>query len=121
MQNPGKTFNFVLSAKWMARTTALITLLLILPAQAQGFGDRHGLRKELAPISREGFAWINDLGGGVDERGYYRRPVNVRQAFGIDLPNGWHKAPMAWDDRGNALLFYVQNGWITMQEFAPFR
>lgn len=102
------------------KTAALITLLLILPSQAQGFSDRHGLPKDLNPITRQGFAWINDLGGGVDDRGFYRRPVNVRAAFGIDLPNGWHRAPWAWDPE-NAFLFYVENGWIIRQDYAPFQ
>jgi hypothetical protein len=109
------------SPRWVARTTALITLLFILPAQAQGFGDRRSLPKDLNPISRQGFAWINELSGGIDANGYYKNPVSVQSAFGIDLPNGWHRAPMAWDDQGNALLFYVENGYIIRQDFAPFQ
>lgn len=102
-------------------STALITLLLILPAQAQGFGDRHSLPKDLNPITRQGLAWINELSGGIDANGVYKNPVSVQAAFGIDLPNGWHRAPMAWDDQGNALLFLVENGYITRQGFDTFQ
>lgn len=112
--------HFLRSPGGLARMTALITLLIILPAQAQGFGDRHGQAKDLLPITRQGFAWINQLGGGVDERGFYRRPVRVTEAFGIELPNGWHRAPWAWDTE-NAFLFYVDRGYITRQDYAPFQ
>jgi len=111
-----------LNQSWIGRTAALLTLLIILPAQAQGFYERHGqLQKDLNPLTRAGFAWINELGGGVDGNGVYRKPVSVQAAFGIDLPNGWHRARMAWDDQGNTLLFFVQDGYITRQDFAPFR
>lgn len=121
MPNYRQLSQFLINPSWLGKTTALLTLLIILPAQAQGFGDRHGFQKDLSPISRQGFAWINQLGGGIDEQGFYRNPVSVRAAFNIDLPNGWHRAPMAWDDQGNALLFYVENNYIIRQDFAAFR
>lgn len=108
------------SYKPLASAMGFLTLLVILPTQAQSFTDRYGQAKDLNPVTRQGFAWINELGGGVDENGFYRRPVRVRDAFGIELPNGWRRAPWAWD-LDNAFLFYVEGGYITRQDYAEFR
>ena len=75
-------------------------------------------RQQLNPISREGFYWVNYQGGGVDDRGYYRRPVKATDAFGGNLPNGWNYAPMDWDSQGTAALYYVKDGYIIQQDYA---
>lgn len=108
-----------LNQVWLSRTSALLTLAITIPAQ--GWYERYFYENQLNPITREGFHWVNYLGGGVDQGGFYLHPVRTTDAFSGELPNGWNIAPMAWDYQGNAVLYFVQNGYITRQDYAPFR
>lgn len=74
-------------------------------------------RQRLSPINREGFYWINHLGNGVDDNGYYNRPVRSTDAFGAELPNGWNYSRLQWDDQGTAALYYVKDGYIIQQDY----
>lgn len=85
--------------------------------EAEGYTYSQFYRQRLNPISREGFFWVNHLGGGMNQHGYYRNPVSTVDAFGGTLPNGWNYAPMAWDDQGTAALYFVQGGYIIQQDF----
>lgn len=91
-------------------------------ASAQSFNNyspdpRQLYRQQLAPITRQGFGYVNQLGGGVDENGYYRRPVPAQDAFGTPLTDGWHEAPMQWSDQDSSVLYEVRNGNIIRQDY----
>jgi len=109
----------LVSQRWLNRTAALLTLAIAIPAQ--GWYERYIYENQLNPITREGFYWVNYLGGDVDEYGFYQQPVRTTDAFSGELPNGWNRAPMAWDDQGNAVLYYVHNGYIMRQDYDVFQ
>lgn len=67
-------------------------------------------------IDREGFAYINSLGGGQDENGYYRQPVTVQQAWGSDVPDGRYGYRAQWDQQIH-ILYDVRNGEIVRQDY----
>jgi hypothetical protein len=74
-------------------------------------------QQQLNPITRDGFNYIRQLGGRQDAAGNYERPVPSNQAFGAQLQDGWHQAPMNWDDQGSSVLYRVQNGAIVQQDY----
>jgi hypothetical protein len=91
-------------------------------AAAQSFNDynsdpRQLYRQQLAPINREGFGYVNRLGQGVDDQGYYRRPIPSDEAFGSRLNDGWHEAPMQWSDQDSSVLYEVRDGNIIRQDY----
>lgn len=70
----------------------------------------------LNPIGRNGFGYINQMGSGQDELGYYRQPVPVRSAFGTDLSTGTYEAPATWDETVG-IRYRVENGAIVQQNY----
>lgn len=71
----------------------------------------------LNPINQDGFVWIDSLGGGQDEWGYYRYPVRSGDAFGVILRDGWHEAQMLGTNGNVSILYYVQGGYIIRQDY----
>lgn len=74
----------------------------------------------LQPVTRQGFGYVHDLGGGVDEEGYYRRPIPSDRAFGVQLHDGVYEAPMQWegdDPNGGRIRYEVQGGQIIRQRY----
>lgn len=70
----------------------------------------------LNPIGRDGFEYINQMGGGQDELGIYNQPVPARNAFGTDLAPGTYEAPATWDEN-LGIRYRVQGGAITQQGY----
>lgn len=70
----------------------------------------------LNPIDRNGFGYINNLGGGTDDSGNYRQPVPTRRAVGVDLPDGSYEAPANWDEN-LGIRYRVQGGAIVNQGY----
>lgn len=91
-------------------------VVLLIAVMIQGAYARHAL-KDMAPITRDGLAWINELGGGQDYRGYYLNPVSSIEALGVQLSEGWHVAPMGFHNSGHAIRFFVQGGLIIKQDY----
>jgi hypothetical protein len=94
----------------------------IAPRIAQTFNSdssdrQHLYQRQLHPIDRNGFGYINELGGGVDDSGYYARPVPTQDAFGAQLQDGTYAAPMNWGDQGTQVLYDVKDGQIVRQDY----
>lgn len=71
------------------------------------------------PMTRAGFNYLNSLGGGLNDQGYYRQPINSRDAFGATLSDGTWQFPMGWEDstRQRSILLDVQGGMILRQDY----
>lgn len=70
----------------------------------------------LSPLTRGGFAYLNDLGGGVDTSGNYQRPFPSVNGFGVVLADGRYYAPADWTT-GLYIIFDVQGGFIHRCDF----
>lgn len=134
-----RSVNF--SQVWMQRTTALIVLLAVTPTQPAraGFWDdlvyvwrygdqmsetqRPGRRpRELAgipinPLSRDGLAYLNSLGGLVDEAGWYSAPFPSVTAFGVDMAPGRYQMQADWDRELSILIDVNDRGLIVWMGF----
>lgn len=101
---------------WATAPKLPTLLLLSIAVLIQGAYPRYQ-SKEMAPITRQGLAWINELGGAQDAEGDYQRPFYSYDAFGVVLSDGWHIAPMAWDEDGHRMTFYVERGYVVRQGY----
>jgi hypothetical protein len=76
------------------------------------------------PMTRSGLNYLNQLGGGIDDGGYYRNPINSREAFGVPLNDGTWEFPMEWEhqthNRTRSITLDVQNGYIRRQDYRLF-
>lgn len=69
------------------------------------------------PISREDFKKIYEVGGGVDEYGYYHQPIPTHKVFGSEADgNGTFVAPLEGDSQTEVLLDVYQ-GHVIRQDF----
>lgn len=82
------------------------------PSEPYGRGNRM-----LPALDRNGFGYINDLGGGTDENGTFRRPIPSDRAYGVQLEDGYYEAPLRFDDQGTRALYGVQGGQIIRQNY----
>lgn len=102
-------------------------LLALLPVSFLLLGFEHPPRSEqVTPqvdgtISRDGYRWLHNSSGGVDENGYYQNPMHSRDAFGSDLGTGIYRLRPEWSSDGDHLiLFETQNG-VVVREDHEFR
>lgn len=65
--------------------------------QAHGTAPAASQYRQLSPLTREGYYWVNYQGGGINDQGYYNRPIAPRDAFGVDLADGTYGAPALWE------------------------
>jgi len=70
----------------------------------------------MQPITRDGFGYINQLGGGQNSEGDYNQPVRTRDAFGSNLPDGVYSAPAQWDSNVH-IRYEVRDGSIWNQDY----
>lgn len=73
-------------------------------------------------ISREGYKWLHESSGGVDENGNYLNPMSSQDAFGQDLGSGIYRLSPEWSSDGDHLIqFETQNGVVVREdhEFRP--
>jgi hypothetical protein len=103
-------------------------LLALLPVSFAllGCSDMSTLITTPAPadgtISRDGYKWLHESSGGVDENGNYLNPMHSQDAFGQDLGSGIYRLEPEWSGDGDHLLqFETQNGYVVREghEFYP--
>ncbi|WP_416667956.1 hypothetical protein [Egbenema bharatensis] len=102
---------------------SLAIALPAIPAQAQfrqgtdrnsqGYVPAH---YQGQPMTRSGFAYLTQLGRGMDAEGYYRHPVRTRTAFGQILADGIWAFPMEWHPE-HSILLHIRSGWIYRQDY----
>ncbi len=69
-------------------------------------------------ISRDGYRWLHQSSGGVDQNGYYRTPMTSQDAFGQDLGTGVFRMAPEWSSDGDhLLLFETQNGVVIREDW----
>jgi hypothetical protein len=105
---------------------SLAIALSAIPAQAefwrgtgrspQEYAPRYPVQYQGQPLTRSGFAYLTQLGRGIDAAGYYRNPVRTQAAFGQLLADGVWEFPMEWHPE-HSILLHIQDGWIYRQDY----
>lgn len=68
-------------------------------------------------ISRESLRRMTEAGQGIDENGYYRRPIPVTEAYRDPLPeDGLYEYPMVWQPE-NSVLLEIRERQIIRQDY----
>lgn len=69
-------------------------------------------------ISRDGYRWIQQSSGGIDDGGYYRTPQSSKVLFGEDLGTGIYRLSPDWADTpDHRLLLETQNGKVVREDW----
>ncbi|MBW4652425.1 MAG: hypothetical protein KME20_05170 [Kaiparowitsia implicata GSE-PSE-MK54-09C] len=70
-------------------------------------------------ITHEGLSWVNHLGGGIDDQGFYRYAIPIEQVFGQPSPDGWYPRSLTGlEGETTSLLFLVENNHLIRMMFS---
>lgn len=101
----------------------LLIVANVKPAQADWFrrAPREGYNTNVQAtpgpaVSREQFRRVTEAGQGVDQNGYYRRPIPVGEAYQTPPADGLHEYPMQWQP-DDSILIEVRDGYIIRQDY----
>lgn len=73
-------------------------------------------------ISRDEYGRLHQLGGSVDEAGFFQNPISTQDFFGEDLGTGVYRLTPEWSSDGDhTFQLETQNGYVVREgiEFYP--